>query len=308
MGILGPFCVSNLPTGIRVGLVWLAVANPTEAQDLLRYGGNLTFAARREWRGITRRDGPVMQPEVFASYGRDNWLAIGAGTIFELRGDRAAPTYLGSGRRSFGEVDFWAEASVSTVPFRLSAGWVYRIWNVGKNVRWVQPARNSLRLETFDGTQELFLRVAAPGLGRFVPQVTVFKDVGQVDGSYLEYSFVLRVPFWAGVILPAHSILLSAKAGHSVGQHSVITDPRIPKYFEHGGITHWDLSLGTTFGEFGPIGPATFFLHPELHYQIGRDPIARTGSAGIAPKPRWWFRLGIGWSAPACRPDRRICR
>ena len=270
------------------------LAGSIEAQTAARYGGNVTFASRYEWRGVTRRNAAVVHPELFLSYGRDSWIAVGAWTNLELRGDASSPGYLGSGRRWFGELNVWSEGSVLAGPIRVA---------VGGARYWLRPGPDSSAVYTLANFNELYGRVTGWGFGRLVPEVAVYRDFGDSEGTYGEASLTWRIPFWIGVLAPLHSILFTGRIGAS------LTEPPDPSrwYFEEKGVTHADFSLGTALGDLGPIGPFTFFLHPELHYQIGYDPATESSSLGVVNNRRWWMRLGIGLTGPTCRPDRQIC-
>ena len=226
-----------------------------------------------------------MQPDMFIGLGRDKWLATGVWTYIELGAPGLGTNDLGYGRRWFGEVNLWAEGSVPLGPLRFTLGGVRY---------WLRPDSDSTALYTLKSTHEAYARAAlfdlgrwVPALSRLVPQVTVFHDFGQVKGAYAEGAMTIQVPLWAGVLFPVHSLLITGTFGYNFGQHADVRAPNDTWYFRERGLTHLDLSAGFTFGAL------TAYLHPEVHFQIGRDPNTKIGRIGVAASKtrQFWFRV-----------------
>jgi hypothetical protein len=273
-------------------LVTVGTALPASAQTA--FGGDVTIASRYHWRGLTRHDGWVLQPQAYATrVFRRARVSAGAWSVIELA--EADATGFGLGRRWFGEVSPWIEATVSVSDLDLTGGWTAYLFD------------DDARLSTSaDDTHEFYLRLTTTELPVVVPRVALWYDADAVDGAYLETGLAVRVPLWGAVILPVGSLILNGDLGWSLGQEDDPDEPGPQGYFADRGLTHVDLSAGIASGMV-PVGIFDSWVRAEIHHQLNRD--SRTELVGAARSHRstTWVSFTLSFLAPRCRPEREIC-
>ena len=282
-------------------LLWPSIASAQR----IAYGGDVLATSRYEWRGTTRRNGWVLQPNGYVSLGKDGWwLAGGLWTSIELtRPDSSwEPT---TGRRWFGEVDVWLEFSHGGEVARVSAGGAHYGLNPGRDSASAYPLRSST--EVFGRLTINHLGWIAPLFQRLTPEFAIHAQSNELSRSYAEGALTVRVPLWTGVLFPVHSIFLRASAGYNLGQDSTMETKAW--YFKETGRTHVEVSAGTTIGALD-IGWISAYVRPEVHYLSGRDPIALREDRVDMPSDgkRWTLVLSISVTGPRCQPARAICR
>ncbi len=260
-------------------------------------GCDVTYASKYVWRGITRRNASVLQPDAFVSWRwSSGFLSAGGWANIELeRADPNDPTAVGLGQR-VGEGNGWVQLDLFTRLFAFKLGYVRYEFNVA--------AAAPFNVNVFD-TGEFFtdLRldlpwppqsVSGPGFATAV-EVAAWYDREDVDGLYLEPSVELQLPFfpllsiWFPSLLPA--LQLRAAAGVSVGQK--ITDPMNPDgYFASDGLTHWDFSATTSI-----VAARSFNLAVSYHLQVNKDENTRgrleNGMPDFDDDVKHWVRLSM---------------
>jgi len=260
-------------------------------------GCDVTYASRYVWRGITRRNAPVLQPDAFVSLQWSfGFVSAGGWANIELeRADPNDPTAVGLGRR-VGEKNVWAQLDLFTRLFAFKLGYTRYMFDVA--------AAAPFNVNVFD-TGEFFtdLRLDLPWSPQWVSgpgfatalAVAVWYDREDVDGFYFEPSVELQLPFfpllsiWFPSPLPA--LQLRAAAGVSVGQE--ITDPMNPDgYFASDGLTHWDFSAATSI-----VAARSFNLAVSYHLQVNKDANTRgrlaNGMPDIGDDVKHWVRLSV---------------
>jgi len=262
----------------------------------VRAGIDVAGFSRYQWRGLSRDNGWVVQPDAYAAVRTPfGWLTVGAWGTIDLA--RPAPSDLAVGRRWFGESNIWAELSASAHGVHGAVGWT-GYWFDGTALGLTPP----------EATNEVYLRLDAPGWGRIVPQVTAWYDVDRVDGAYVEGSVTVRIPLWNQILIPVGSLNATTLVGASLGQEVNAGDPAEAAYFVGRGITHWDVSLWTR------TRPVPFWIFEgslgvEFHLQINVDPATELADgAGRREDSVTWLGVSFSVSGPRCRPDRTVCR
>lgn len=274
-------------------LLALLAALPCEAQ--VRWGSDLSFVSRYEWRGLTRGSGWAFQPDLFASLGSERVLTVGIWSTVQLsRTDPA--TGLGFERSWFAEGSPWVELSGAFEGWELAAGWTAHFLD----------AEGAASASSLEDTQEIYVRGRLRSLPVVVPAVAYFHDIDAVRGGYLETRLAVRVPVWPGVVLPVGSLFLTGTAGFSLGQESA-DDPTEAAHFEDRGLTHWDLSLSFPSLPFLRVGPLEVAGFAELHVQLNRDPATRLTARDESSSTTVWWRFGVAALGPRCRPERAVC-
>ena len=189
--------------------ILFALALPTPAAPVQAQwtgGGDLTMATRYEWRGLTRHDGVVWQPQVYATRRFDRWrLSAGTWTVVQAAGPEA-PFGVGLGDNWFGEVSPWLEAGSAVGALEVSGGWTGYFYRGG-----AQPTPSPR------STSEVYARITTLELPVVVPRATLWYDIGRYDGAYLETALSVRVPLWAAVKIPVGSLVLGGTLGWNLG-------------------------------------------------------------------------------------------
>jgi hypothetical protein len=276
-----------------LAFVLAAAVAPLSAQWSV--GSDLAMSTRYQWRGLTRHDGLVWQPQLYATRRFDRWrVSAGAWSVVQAAADEP-PFGLGLGGNWFGEVSPWLEAGFALGALDLSTGWTGYSYRAGAPLT---PSPHS--------TSEVYARLTTLDLPVMVPRATLWYDVGDYNGAYLETALSVRVPLWAAVKIPVGSLVLDGALGWNLGQ-TAATDPAgEPGHFAERGLTHVDLSAGIATGII-PAGPFDSWLRLEFHYQRNEDPLTRIAGQSQPRHHLTWLTLSTSLLAPRCRPQRAIC-
>jgi hypothetical protein len=218
-------------------------------------------------RGLTTTNRSVVQPDIALSrtIGRTvllagGWANVEAGSyddpqrhISENGGERSGVT----------EYQFRAEATRPVGPVAASVG----------VLSYDFP--NRLGTTAASNTMELYVRVA--GGGPLAPTLTVWHDVGRVNGAYAEI----------GLSHTTGALVLGVVGGWNAGQSP--GDGGTLGFFTHHGLTHLDASISGSF----TMGALT--LAPTAHVIFGRDPMTRTVAPGTSRGAKLWVGSTLRW-------------
>lgn len=265
-------------------LVAVGSAAPAAAQ--VYTGLDATLASRYVWRGVTRVNHWVLQPEAYVGFGvAGGFLSAGAWANAELHAARVGDlSDLGPGGSGWGEVSYWAN------------------FNGRRGVADISLA--FLRY-TYRGTGAGFSRTSAANTSeihaslrfssRFLaPKFSGYFDIDEVVGTYLEMSGTIPVlgnplgaPFWA--------LYVEGVIGYSLGQEVNSSQPGEAANFADDGFTHFDLSLS------GNLTPKVFgaptTVHLEGHVQFNSDRFTRRASTITAGtnSATAWATVSLRW-------------
>ena len=156
----------------------LGLPSPAYAQGYLAL--DATLSSPYVWRGVTRANGWVAQPEGFVSVkAGGGFLAAGAWASYEL--GHAGPddlSDLGLGHVGLAELNYWGQATWSLGLVQAGLG------GIRYTFRGTAPDAGRTRA---DNTTELYLDLRATSK-YIVPGVALWLDVDRVRGAYLEGS------------------------------------------------------------------------------------------------------------------------
>src|SRR5437764_13051348 len=213
-------------SSLFVAAVFLqALGLPSGVHAQAYLGLDATLSSPYVWRGVTRANGWVVQPEAFVSLkAGGGFLSGGAWASYELGAAGPNDTSdLGAGRAGLAELDYWGQANWSLGLFQASLG------GIRYTFRGTAPTAGRTRA---DNTTELYVDVRATSK-YIVPAVALWLDVDRVRGAYLEAS--ATVPLLANPLAPPFIALITRVAvGYTLGQEDA--------YFTRAGATHVDLS------------------------------------------------------------------
>jgi hypothetical protein len=266
----------------------LGPSRRTAAQVYL--GLDATLSSPYVWRGITRANGWVAQPEGFISVkAGGGFLSSGVWTSYEL--GRAGPadlSDLGTGQTGLAEVNYWGQATWSAGLMQAALG------GIRYTFRGTAPAAGRTRA---DNTTELYVDLRATSK-YVVPGVALWVDVDRVRGAYIEGS--ATVPLLANPLAaPFIGLITRAAVGYTLGQEVNTQDPAQGAYFTRAGVTHVDLSVSTDV-TLHPLRVATV-LRLEGHAQFSTDDATRPASASPSDARRsakLWAALALRLSPP----------
>ena len=267
-------------------LVLLPVPRALEAQLRPSAAADLTVSSRYAWRGITRRNDWVLQPDlaVGASWPKGSF-AVGGWANYELSEAEPEGTEVGLGQ-PFGEVNFWAQVEYLAGPFDIGAGYMRYFIDDG--------AAAEVGTTVFN-TSELYLD-ARYRLVDLEPRATLWVDVDDVKGAYFEASVAYRLPV---IPIAVPSLYLRMLYGFSWGQAVNEDDPEQGAYFAENGLTHIDFSAETQIYLPVPVGPLKrMYAVPALHFQVNKDGTTRRVSRDPRDADRgsfWWFSIALSW-------------
>ena len=273
-----------------VVLALAASAEPLGAQASAAVAADAGLYSRYVWRGLTRRNGWVLQPDLLVGVMTPGGsLSVGAWASLELAEAEPGSDDLGLGRR-VGESDVWAqyERRLEWLGGSLTAAAGY--------VRYfVDRAAAAAAGSAAFNTGELYLdgRWRVHGLE---PGATIWYDPEEVRGAYAELSGAYRVSVFP---LAVPSLYLKMLYGFSWGQASDRDDPAEPAYFADDGLTHIDFSAEAQIYAPVPLGPLRhLYLTPSLHFQVNADDATRRtdrspdGDRGNL----WWGGVAVSWA------------
>ncbi|MGE0353144.1 MAG: hypothetical protein AB7I33_12180 [Gemmatimonadales bacterium] len=235
--------------------VSMAPAQPAAAQ--LTLGLRAGTATPYVWRGITRANGLILQPEGYLAV-RYHQTVLSAGVWGAYETGSRSPgnlSDLGSDRPGFSELNYWTQATHRFRGLDVFAG-VIRYDYRGRGPLAVKPSGASTT-EVYGGLQKLTPYI--------VPKLTVYGDIDAVKGTYLEGSVTL--PLLAVPVGNPIVFYFTALMGYNLGQERNAGDPSQRATFASEGFTHSDLSLSGSFVLSRRLG-ATLTLTPHLQFKI----------------------------------------
>jgi hypothetical protein len=277
-----PAQMCRLPVFVAAALLQ-TLALPRRAYAQVYVGLDATLTSPYVWRGITRANGWIAQPEGFLSVkAGGGFLSAGAWASYEL--GHAGPndlSDLGPGHAGLAELDFWGQADWSLGLFQASLG------GIRYTFRGTAPLAGRTRA---DNTTEMYVDVRATSK-YIVPAVALWLDVDRVRGAYIEGS--ATVPLLANPLgEPFIGLITRATVGYQLGQEGA--------YFTRAGITHVDLAVSSDV-TLHPVHVPTV-LRVEGHVQFSTDDSTRPSSAN----PSDVRRSAKLWAALALRLSPRI--
>jgi len=262
----------------------LGLSSPACAQVYL--GLDATLSSPYVWRGVTRANGWVAQPEGFVGLkAGGGFLSGGVWASYEL--GNAGPydvSDLGTGHAGLAELNYWGQATWSLGLVQAALG------GIRYTFRGTAPTAGRTRA---DNTTELYVDLR--GTSKYiVPGIAVWLDVDRVQGAYVEGS--VTVPVLANPLAAPFFILITRAAlGYTLGQDVNTEDPSQGAYFARAGVTHADFAVSTDV-TLRPLHVPTV-LRLEGHLQFSTDDATRPSSA----RPSDAGRSGKLWAALALR-------
>ena len=262
----------------------LASGSTAPASAQVFTGVDATLASSYVWRGVTRVNHWVLQPEVYVGLGLGGgFLSAGAWANAELHQARAGDlSDLGPGGSGWGEISYWASFNGRQGVADFSVAFLrYTYRGTGSGLSRTSAAN----------TSEIYASMRFSS--RFLaPKLSGYFDIGRVKGTYIEASGTipmlgnpLGVPFWA--------LYMEGVIGYCLGQE---VNPGEFANFANDGFTHFDLALS---GNLTPrlVGAPTT-VHLEGHVQFNSDNFTRrTSSAGTGANSSAtaWFTVSVRW-------------
>ncbi|MFI5209512.1 MAG: hypothetical protein ACHQ2E_03615 [Gemmatimonadales bacterium] len=269
--------------GLVVGAMALALTLGTAAQAVAQntttFGVDAAFNSAYFWRGVTYTNKPVLQPDVYLTFGSKLSVTGGGWANIELgQYNSTSDISEGGGLYSFylTEFDWWGEANYPVGIATLTAGATGYIFPNGAGYT---PASN---------TVEIYGKVA---LGTTLsPKAAVWYDVDKIKGAYFEFSVAQPIK-----LSPGLSLSLAALMGLSAGQgcDPLAAPPTdtgactVSGNFYDNGVTHFDISAALPFTA-GPIS-----INPNVHGIIGVDDYTTITSNNPSNTPPYWWYQGV---------------
>lgn len=281
--------MTNLRLLVAAALVpVLGLPGPARGQVYL--GLDATVSSPYVWRGVTRANGWVVQPEGFVSLKTGGvFLSGGAWANYQL--GHAGPndlSDLGTDGSGLAELNYWGQATWSLGVMQAALG------GIRYTFRGTAPAAGRTRA---DNTTELYVDVRATSK-YFVPGVALWLDVDRVRGAYIEGS--ATVPLLANPLAqPFVGLITRAAVGYTLGQEVNTRDPAQGAHFARAGVTHVDLALSGDV-TLRPLRVPTV-LRLEGHVQFNTDDATRPTSADPSNARRsvkLWAALALRLSPP----------
>ena len=274
-------------SSLFVAAVFLqALGLPSGVHAQAYLGLDATLSSPYVWRGVTRANGWVVQPEAFVSLkAGGGFLSGGAWASYEL--GNAGPndlSDLGTGNAGLAELNYWGQANWSLGLLQASLG------GIRYTFRGTAPTAGRTRA---DNTTELYVDLR--GTSKYVvPGLALWLDVDRVQVAYLEGS--VTVPVLANPLAAPFIVLITRDAvGYTLGQDVNSEDPSQGAYFARAGVTHLDLAVSTDV-TLRPLRMPTV-LRLEGHVQFSTDNATRP----ISARPSDAGRSGKLWAALSLR-------
>jgi hypothetical protein len=265
-----------------LGAAFLMMVPDASAQ--VTVGADMGIFSAYTWRGLTLSSKPVIQPDLYLSLPVGNGaITVGGWGNVEL-GQYNKPHDISEGGGQAGpdltEFDWWAEYATSISKASVTLG----------VTGYVYP--NDFGLTSDANTIELYGRL---GLATVLsPRISAYYDVDKIKGLYLEGSVSHSL-----ALSPTFSLDLGALAGFNAGQgcepdsNDVCQATTSFNFFDNG-LTHVDLSVGTSFGS----GSLSFA--PAFHFQISNDEFTKPHNADPAEFDKSfkiWFGMTMSWAS-----------
>lgn len=264
----------------------IAAPLPAAAQVDLAVGGDAFLRSKYVWRGITRNDGWVFQPNAYLSV-LSPAIDVTAGGWANF--DMSSPSSPDGGGSvaGGGQTDLWIEAARAFGPVNVSGGFVRYLFDSSTPGATGPPAFDSSELYATTWTN----------VGPLVPRVAAYVDVDAVRGAYIEAGADLRLP-----LIPLRNttnlFFLSALGGWNVGQGPNETRPSEAAYFGDSGFTQADFALSFL------LGTQRLYMTMEGHFIVASQALVRHEGGSLEAQPTrtlWWFGIGLSVLVPAAR-------
>ena len=251
-------------TRVALCAAFCAAAAPVSAQ--FEVGADVGMNSQYIWRGLNIANPSVSQPSVWATVSSST-LSFNAGIWGNVEMSTAAAGDLSlRGGAGLGEVDYFGEVSTAVGSADLAFGAIYYTFQGG-------PGASDANTFEVYGSVGTTLPLS--------PSLTVYYDVADVKGAYLE----------AGIGRAAGAFDLGALAGYSAGQEINPSAPGEVGYFAESGLTHIDFSAATSF-DAGSLSIA-----PAIHFQISGDAATKAITATGTSRAKFWFGFALSWSS-----------
>lgn len=259
---------------------------------------DVVLASRFMWRGLTRSNHWVVQPDLYATVGKQGWVstaldvslvAISTGVWANVELMSSAPgdlSDLGAGQRGLSEVNPWVQFTMEQYGQEFTAGFTSYFY-LGDASR---PASRNSEANTseFYAAWRVVDEIVEPTFGWwFDPFYTM--------GSYVETGLLFKL---SGMPLPIPRagldpffgvVHLGVVAGWSAGQAVNLNKPTEGAHFVENGLTHVEFSLASSM-----LVAKRWFIEPSLHLQINHDEATRRLNAVPLESDHglvWWFTV-----------------
>ena len=264
---------------IGTAVALLALAGPAAAQVDL--SGTVGVSSASVFRGVTDTNRPVLEVDAAAE---STWMGLDLVAGGWLAAEPKA--YRGPDELSLLGED--ARAGVTQGSLWLDGTRTVGLVSATLGVTgYLYPAAADLAA-TYN-TVELYgsLWLDVP----LSPSVTLYHDIGKIDGAYLEGAVERALLSFTDA-----ELVLGAAAGWSLGQ-ATGEGQSAPElgYFAANGLTHTEL-LARASRDVGALSLAT-----SAHLIFARDEYARVVAPDRERTAKFWLGLSIGWSSAARR-------
>jgi hypothetical protein len=265
----------------------LMLVGAVTARSQVDVGADLTLTSPFVWRGLTRANGWVLQPEAYVAVGAvGGFVAAGQWWNYNLTaGGGGRLSDLGPGGSGLAEINRWVQYS------RRSGPWDFTLGVVRYAYRGTNPAFGRTPQAN---TSEAYASVRASSK-YLAPALAAYYDFDRLHGTYVELSGAVPI-FGSPVRVPSFWIILGGLAGYSVGQEVSVASPTRVGNFARSGFTHVDLSAAAG-------GPLSLFTGTEWqvegHLLFNQDPFTRRTSADPRDADRslrFVFKTSVRWT------------
>ncbi len=279
----------STPVIITALVAMSAEAQQTYEDPVFLVSGDLAIASEYNWRGLTRVNDWVLQPDLYVVVrpgGAGSSLitfSLSAGAWANLELSEVGSGGLADNAEfGFGEVNPWIQVGAGVRDIDLAAG-ITRYYYTGGAV-----GRPGARTRSAN-TTEIYADLRMPG--RWLDtRFTWWLDVDRVVGSYFESAATAHIPLFPSFPVPdpTLSVLhLGVVAGWNAGQAPNPGDAAQLSNYEKDGLTHLALSASS------PILLAGFSIEPSFNIQWNRDGATRRLGAGAEGSFNVWWGLVV---------------
>jgi hypothetical protein len=254
----------------------LAFAQPAAAQTTI--GWDAPVFSSYVWRGVSLTNKPVFQPDLYLTFAIGKASLTGGGWVNVDIGkyNKTSTTDIsesgGTSAFNLAEFDPWAELGIPAGPATITLG----------GIGYLYPNKNCGACLTKDNnTWEVYGKVELDS--PLAPKLSAYYDVDKVKGLYVEGS--VAHDFKLG---PSFSLTLGALAGWTGGQEASSTEPG---NFAAKGLTHVDLSAGTSFSA------GALSIAPAIHGVITNDDYTKITKPNATNTGfKVWGGVTLSWS------------
>ena len=275
-----------------LGLVLLAAAAGSASAQTV--GADLALNSAYFWRGLSLSNKPVIQPDLYLTFGHKvtftagGWGNIELGKYDDPNNDLSEGA--GTGAFNLTEFDWWGEFNLPAGIVTLTAGATGYIYPNDKDAVATAIANGAYYGLTSDNnTTEIYGKVA---LGvPLSPKFAIWYDVDKIKGAYMELSAGLPIH-----LTPVLPLQLGVLAGFSAGQgcepdSAGVCQATDSWNFHDDGLTHVDVSASL------PISAGAISITPNVHGIITSDDATKV-SKPTESNAGFKFMVGVtlSWS------------